>query len=97
MADSSGGMRPASPARVVDAYGGADRWRDISGIEADLFEDDRLRRARRGLISRRLHGMQQSAAVFMRHFGLIITPASAITRMYGEPIDPVREFLAGAR
>jgi 2-polyprenyl-6-methoxyphenol hydroxylase-like FAD-dependent oxidoreductase len=62
------------------------------------FEDDRLRRVRRVLkISRRLHRMQQLKPAFMRHFGLIVTPTSAITRMYGEPTYPIPEFLAGTR
>lgn len=58
------------------------------------FESDRYERVRRVLkISRRLHGMQQMKPAALRHFGLVITPTPAITRMYGEPTYPIPEFL----
>ncbi|MBB5801384.1 2-polyprenyl-6-methoxyphenol hydroxylase-like FAD-dependent oxidoreductase [Saccharothrix ecbatanensis] len=58
------------------------------------FELDRFRRVRRVVgISRRLQSMQRTKPEFMRNFGLWMTPAWVITRMYGEPTFPIKEFL----
>jgi hypothetical protein len=52
VADSSGRIRPALLERVVDAYGGADRWRDISVIEAELSAGGLLLAWKRGRAGR---------------------------------------------